>query len=268
MQEASTLFKIIVTAFSAIAYWRAFTPPTPNAKLKHAPIDGIFGQLIRYMAFTSKVYIGSQVTLVTFTQNVALCLLQMLVCFSSLCQIILLWALSNPTQHHEFVHPIITTVCPNPTVTDLSKLRAQMSQFPPSLLLGYSLMISMAILRMWCFRSLQKFFTYEITIQSSHKLIQTGPYRYVRHPSYTAQILLTGGVYIMGFSRGTWIKECQITSGSGFYFVWSYILVSSFGMYKLYTRGDIEDRELHKAFGDEWIRYRKEVPYKFIPHVI
>lgn len=129
-------------------------------------------------------------------------------------------------------------------------------------------MMTMALLRVWCFRALAKFFTYEITILDSHKLIQSGPYAFVRHPSYTAQILLTGGVYIMGFSEGGWITECQVMKSIGFYFVWSYIIPSSLGMYGLYSRGEIEDRELEKAFGEEWVTYSKKVPYMFVPGII
>ncbi|CAF4350854.1 unnamed protein product, partial [Rotaria sordida] len=32
--------------------------------------------------------------------------------------------------------------------------------------------------------TLGAFFTFELTIRSTHKLIKTGPYAYVRHPSY------------------------------------------------------------------------------------
>ncbi|KAF9553110.1 hypothetical protein CPC08DRAFT_698048 [Agrocybe pediades] len=239
-------FKVVVTALAAIAYWRAFTPPTPSTQMKDAPIDGIFGRMIRHMAFISKLS----------------------VCLAQLCQIVLLLALIDPIGDPTIARKTLQTVCPNPTSTNMGKLRTKMIQLPPSLLIGYSLMISMAALRVWCFRSLKRFFTYEITIQKSHKLIQTGPYAYVRHPSYTAQILLTAGVYITAFSSSTWISECQVNQGPAFYIFWSYIGLSAFGMYKLYTRGDIEDRELHKAFGEEWVRYSKEVPYQFVPGLL
>jgi protein-S-isoprenylcysteine O-methyltransferase len=40
------------------------------------------------------------------------------------------------------------------------------------------------IFRVWSIRVLDRFFTSRVVIQSDHQLIRTGPYRYLRHPSY------------------------------------------------------------------------------------
>ncbi|CAG8690859.1 3340_t:CDS:1, partial [Cetraspora pellucida] len=40
-----------------------------------------------------------------------------------------------------------------------------------------------AILRFWCYKVLNKFFTFNVEIKKSHKLITTGPYRFLIHPS-------------------------------------------------------------------------------------
>lgn len=180
----------------------------------------------------------------------------------------LIVALHNQTRYPEPSGTVISLICPNPTTADAKSFRFQLLQMPPAFIIGCATMIFMALLRIWCFRTLARFFTFEISILDSHKLIQSGPYAYVRHPAYTAQILLTGGVYLMGFSRGGWIIECQVLMGPGFYWIWSYVTLSSLGMYGLYSRGEIEDRELHKAFGKEWVEYKKKVPYMFVPRLV
>ncbi|KAF9974170.1 hypothetical protein BGZ73_002478 [Actinomortierella ambigua] len=51
------------------------------------------------------------------------------------------------------------------------------------------------LLRKWAFRTLDRFFTYALTIRPNHKLVQDGPYKYLLHPSYTG-LMMTGMSYI------------------------------------------------------------------------
>ena len=44
-------------------------------------------------------------------------------------------------------------------------------------------------LRVVCFKVLGRFFTFDLAVQSDQKVIQSGPYALVRHPSYSAMIL-------------------------------------------------------------------------------
>ncbi|RMI29437.1 methyltransferase family protein [Nocardia stercoris] len=48
--------------------------------------------------------------------------------------------------------------------------------------------------RMWAVRTLGSFFQPVVTIQTEHRLVTSGPYRLVRHPSYTGALLTTLGV--------------------------------------------------------------------------
>ncbi|MFH1016816.1 MAG: isoprenylcysteine carboxylmethyltransferase family protein [Pseudomonadota bacterium] len=45
------------------------------------------------------------------------------------------------------------------------------------------------ILRVYSIRVLGKFFTSHVVIQEDHQLCEAGPYRYVRHPSYSGSML-------------------------------------------------------------------------------
>src|SRR6266498_388354 len=40
-----------------------------------------------------------------------------------------------------------------------------------------------ALLRLWCYDSLKEFFTFNVIIKEDHKLIDTGPYSLIIHPS-------------------------------------------------------------------------------------
>jgi protein-S-isoprenylcysteine O-methyltransferase Ste14 len=51
-----------------------------------------------------------------------------------------------------------------------------------------------SLLRRHCFRMLGSFFTGAVTIQPDHRVIDAGAYRWVRHPSYSAALLMTLGI--------------------------------------------------------------------------
>lgn len=49
-------------------------------------------------------------------------------------------------------------------------------------------------LRLWSIRVLARWFTVDVTIQEGHRLVRHGPYRYLRHPSYTGALLAFYGL--------------------------------------------------------------------------
>src|SRR5436305_19438 len=49
-------------------------------------------------------------------------------------------------------------------------------------------------LRAWSISTLGRFFQYRIEVQPDHHVVTGGPYRYVRHPSYTGVALVVLGV--------------------------------------------------------------------------
>jgi len=48
--------------------------------------------------------------------------------------------------------------------------------------------------RYWCYRTLDKFFTFHLQVQEGQKIIKTGPYRYIAHPSYLGQTMNAIGI--------------------------------------------------------------------------
>src|SRR5438874_10731508 len=68
--------------------------------------------------------------------------------------------------------------------------------------LGIALMTAGAALRRLCFRALGESFTGEVRIRPDQLVVTQGPYRWVRHPGYSAGILMATGV---GLALGTWL---------------------------------------------------------------
>jgi len=55
-------------------------------------------------------------------------------------------------------------------------------------------------LRIWAIRHLGRFFTVDVGIQHGHEVIQDGPYRFVRHPSYSGSVLALAGLGCLTFN--------------------------------------------------------------------
>ncbi len=64
-------------------------------------------------------------------------------------------------------------------------------------LLGFVLMLSGGLLLLWARRALGKFMRFEIMVTEGHKLVTEGPYRWIRHPAYTATMLLLVGLSLL-----------------------------------------------------------------------
>jgi protein-S-isoprenylcysteine O-methyltransferase Ste14 len=56
-----------------------------------------------------------------------------------------------------------------------------------------SVMIAGQLLRWWSVATLGRFFTVNVSILEGHHVVDSGPYRFVRHPSYTAILLIYFG---------------------------------------------------------------------------
>ncbi|RPD55599.1 ICMT-domain-containing protein [Lentinus tigrinus ALCF2SS1-6] len=62
-------------------------------------------------------------------------------------------------------------------------------------------------IRIWCHRTLGKFFTWQTAVRDDHQLITSGPYAYVRHPSYTGWLLMAAGHLLLVLGRGSYTME-------------------------------------------------------------
>ena len=72
-------------------------------------------------------------------------------------------------------------------------------------------------LRAWAVHELGRFFRFTVVVQPDHRVIDTGPYRRIRHPSYTGLLMAELG---LGLALGTWlsIPGCLLPPLIGFGF--------------------------------------------------
>jgi len=61
---------------------------------------------------------------------------------------------------------------------------------------GVSVLLSF-ILHIWSRLHLRHFYTERVEIQPEHKVIDTGPYAFVRHPLITSFLLLASGIFLL-----------------------------------------------------------------------
>lgn len=149
-----------------------------------------------------------------------------------------------------------------------SDVLASNVRFTSPWLAGCLLLACGSLLRLACYRELGKFFTWELSIKKDQRLVTTGPYSVVRHPSYAASALMGLGTVLMHFAPGGWYAEClgyMSWASKVFAFLWSaWELLLPLA---LMTRVEKEDSVLREKFGDEWDAWRKQTPYRVFPLV-
>ncbi len=95
------------------------------------------------------------------------------------------------------------------------------------------------LLRMYCWRVLGNFFTPTVTIASDHKVVDQGPYRFVRHPSYLGALTILAGV---GLGLHNWMALCALLAGSFVVYIY---------------RIEVEEQALERALGDAYAKFKK-----------
>jgi protein-S-isoprenylcysteine O-methyltransferase Ste14 len=63
-------------------------------------------------------------------------------------------------------------------------------------------------LRGWSFAALGRYSTYGIVVSPAQPVVATGPYRWLRHPSYTGGLLICGGA---GLASANWAGVAAMT---------------------------------------------------------
>jgi protein-S-isoprenylcysteine O-methyltransferase len=96
-------------------------------------------------------------------------------------------------------------------------------------------------LRWWAIVTLGRFFTVDVAIHNDHRLVTRGPYRFLRHPSYTGLLAAFAG---LGLTLGSWpalaVLGLPLTA-------------------VLLRRIQVEEGVMSERFGAEWSAYASRV---------
>jgi protein-S-isoprenylcysteine O-methyltransferase len=87
----------------------------------------------------------------------------------------------------------------------------------PATAIGAVFFVAGLAIRWYAIIYLGRFFTVNVAIASDHKLIDGGPYRYVRHPSYSGALLAFLG---LGLCLGNWVSIAIIAIPILSVFLW------------------------------------------------
>jgi len=161
---------------------------------------------------------------------------------------------------------ITPSICP-PKTSNLSGIY-QSGQLPPAVLLGCLAMAAGGAIRLASYRGLGSMFRWEVSIQESHKLITSGIYSVVRHPSYTGNLIFSIGDIILLFARGTVLQECIVPAhGWVQVFIWALSFTRIAATIWLSWRSQEEDKLLKREFGKQWEAWAGRTRYRMIPLV-
>ncbi len=115
--------------------------------------------------------------------------------------------------------------------------------------IGIALFVVGLLLRRWAIRHLGRFFTVDVAIASDHRIVEDGPYRFMRHPSYSGLLLEFAGI---GLTLGS------ITG-------WFVMMVPVF--LALLHRVRIEEAALVGGLGQPYANYMRRTK-RFVPGMV
>jgi protein-S-isoprenylcysteine O-methyltransferase Ste14 len=118
----------------------------------------------------------------------------------------------------------------------------------PIFVVGVVLMAAGIVIRQWAVALLGEFFTTDVRVHPDQTVIETGPYRWVRHPSYTGLLMTLIGI---GLALGNWASLAAL------------VVLPTVG---LVVRIRVEERALVEGLGEPYRRFA-ESRARLIPGV-
>lgn len=95
-------------------------------------------------------------------------------------------------------------------------------------------------IRWWAIVTLGRFFSVDIAVQEQHRIVQEGPYRWIRHPAYTGLLIIFLGV---GIAFRNWVSLVLIV-----------LPITTLFLYRI----RIEEAALSEELGTAYLEYRKK----------
>ncbi len=104
-------------------------------------------------------------------------------------------------------------------------------------IIGLALIIIGVALRLWTRISIKGHYSGHVQVTAEQQLVQSGPYRYIRHPGYAGYLFMALGI-CLGYSSLIGLAAIPIFMLPGFVY-----------------RMNLEERLLAESFGDEYRAY-------------
>jgi protein-S-isoprenylcysteine O-methyltransferase Ste14 len=113
---------------------------------------------------------------------------------------------------------------------------------------GILILLAGSMLRRYCFRTLGRYFTANVRVQADQPVIEDGPYRLVRHPSYTGGMIMYLGT---GLALTNWLST---------------LILLGMGALTYAYRVRVEERALGNSIGRPYLEYMRRTK-RFVPFV-
>jgi protein-S-isoprenylcysteine O-methyltransferase Ste14 len=114
---------------------------------------------------------------------------------------------------------------------------------------GIALMLAGIAFRFYAMSVLGRFFTYDVAVHAGQTVVEAGPYRYIRHPSYTGALITLVG---LGLALGNWAGLLALLACMGAAYAY---------------RISVEEAALVAALGEPYKQYvrrtRRLAPFLF-----
>jgi protein-S-isoprenylcysteine O-methyltransferase Ste14 len=117
---------------------------------------------------------------------------------------------------------------------------------PQVTIAGIVLIVLGTALRWWAILALGPYFTLDVAVRPTQPVVQSGPYRFVRHPAYSGTLLSLLG---LGLALDNWASVVAVLAG---------------GLIGLLYRVRVEERALTETLGQPYVDYMRQTK-RFIP---
>lgn len=114
---------------------------------------------------------------------------------------------------------------------------------------GIFLMLLGVVIRQWAIAVLGRFFSFHVRVVEDHRVVDKGPYRLVRHPSYTGVLITFIGLSLAVQSLGALLVLLAV-------------FIVSYGY-----RMKVEEKTLLTELGDNYVDYMKRTK-RIIPYLV